>query len=150
VYDTSLQYETGGALDIGFNGQELNTKQPGNPGTWAMSSLPISVWSTYLPVTSARYAASTLTPGSSIIVTRIQARAVVPPTSCTTNAEIEISDGTTLGTGNLVVVGAESDSGPIGLSFKAGAPVIIGVGTAAGGCQTSPSSVNLVVQYVIP
>jgi hypothetical protein len=90
----------------------------------------------------------TLTRG--ITVMRVQAQATPPvATGCGTNAALQITDGTTptfSGSG-LAVTGLANDSGPISQTYPAGDILTLTVATAAAGCSTPPSNVNVVVQY---
>jgi hypothetical protein len=103
-------------------------------------------WATYVPLLLGPVTASTLTPSSNITVTRIQAQAQLAPSGCSTNALIEISDGTATGTRSLSLAGAANDSGVLSLSYAAGIPVKIIV-LPPSGCKVWPASVNAVVQY---
>jgi hypothetical protein len=79
-------------------------------------------------------------------VTRIQAQAQLVPSGCSTNAVIQITDGTSAGTRDLSLSSAANDSGVLSLNYKAGTPLKIGVLPPVG-CKVSPASVNIVVQY---
>ena len=104
------------------------------------------VWSSFLPLFSQAYVASTFTPDSNIALTRLQSRAIVSPISCRTNAILQVSDGTTAGTVTLTISAAENDTGPIALNYSAGTPIRVSIITAAQ-CNTLPALVNLAAQY---
>lgn len=117
------------------NKQTLSKRGVGTPSKNACLPLPLG------PVT-----ASTLTPSSNITVTRIQAQAQLVPSGCSTNAVIQITDGTSAGTRDLSLSSAANDSGVLSLNYTAGTPLKIGVLSPVG-CKVSPASVNIVVQY---
>jgi hypothetical protein len=114
------------------------------------------VWNTFLGTLSSTYTASTWILDTAITMTRIQAQAVIPPSGCTVNAVLTVSDGTAGGTRTLTITGAANDSGPIAVSYAAGATLTLRVSTAAS-CFGSagppatpggaPSLVNALVQY---
>jgi hypothetical protein len=85
-------------------------------------------------------------PGMVITVTRIQAQAQLAPSGCSTNAAIQISDGTATGTRSLSLSGAANDSGVLALDYAAGTRLKITV-LPPRGCKVWPASVNAVVQY---
>jgi hypothetical protein len=104
------------------------------------------VWTTYVPLLLGPVTASTLTPSSNITVTRIQAQAQLAPSGCSTNAVIQITEGTATGTRSLSLSGAANDSGVLALNYAAGTPLKITV-LPPSGCKVWPASVNAVVQY---
>jgi hypothetical protein len=108
------------------------------------------VWDTFLPRLNHTYTASTWKLDTAIKLTRIEAQAEIPPTACTTNAVLTVSDGTPAGTRSLPITGAANDSGPMAVSYAAGATLTLKVSTAAH-CPlpkgVPPALVNAVVQY---
>jgi hypothetical protein len=88
---------------------------------------------------------STWTVDKSVTITRVQAQAKTAPSGCTTNAIVRLTDGTT--PVNVTISGAANDSGAITQNYAAGSSLTVGVQTAAAGCTTSPSDVNVIVQY---
>jgi hypothetical protein len=81
-----------------------------------------------------------------IVLTRIEADAVIPPSGCTNNIVLQISDGTAAGTKTLVLAADENDSGPLSMSYSAGSTLRLSV-VPPSGCVTSASSINVVIQY---
>jgi DNA-binding beta-propeller fold protein YncE len=106
------------------------------------------IWNTYVPIavpnTSA--VAAAFTPGNAIVVTRVEAQALVAPAGCRTNLMLQLSDGTPAGTTSLPVAAARNDSGVLAIPYAAGTPVQLTVLPPAG-CSTAPASINVVVQY---
>jgi hypothetical protein len=92
------------------------------------------------------YVASTFTPDTSIRLTRVQAQFVTPPSGCTRNAVIRITDGTPAGTVNLTVTAVSNDSGPLSVNYVAGIPIRMGVITSAL-CSQPPQIGNVAAQY---
>lgn len=91
------------------------------------------------------WTASSWTPDRPITVTRLQAQAKTAPTSCSTNAIVRLTDGTT--PINLTISAASNDSGSISQNYGAGSTLTVSVQTAASGCGTSPADANVTVQY---
>ena len=90
--------------------------------------------------------ASTFTPDTPIVITRIQAQAAIAPLGCSVNAVISISNGAV--TGSLAITAAANDSGPLALNYAAGIPITLSVSTAAS-CNggMNPALANVVAQY---
>jgi len=80
-----------------------------------------------------------------ITVTRIQVQAKTAPVTCSPNAIVRLSDGST--NQDVTISGAANDSGSVTKNYAAGATLTVGVQTAAGGCRTSPADANTVIQY---
>jgi hypothetical protein len=149
VVDQSYQYDSGCTLTgVAYNGDFASKSVAGVPGTWSVAVTSTKTWSTFVPVLTSRYAASTLTPEANITVSRMQAHAIVAPVGCTNDAVVEISNGTAAGTTSLTISAADNDSGQIAVNYSAGMPIKARVVTAASSCAgATPSLVNLVVQY---
>jgi hypothetical protein len=75
----------------------------------------------------------------------VQVQVKTPPSGCTTNAVVRLSDGTT--NQDVTISGAANDSGAIAKNYAAGAALTVSVQTAAAGCATAPADVNVLVQY---
>jgi hypothetical protein len=115
-------------------------------GAESFASVPRAVFPTFLPgALTATWTGSTFTLDKAITVTRVQVQAKTPPSGCTTNAVVRLSDGTT--NQDVTISGAANDSGAIAKNYAAGAALTVSVQTAAAGCATSPTDVNVLVQY---
>jgi hypothetical protein len=115
-------------------------------GAESFASVPRAVVPTFLPgALTATWTGSTFTLDKAITVTRVQVQAKTPPSGCTTNAVVRLSDGTT--NQDVTISGAANDSGAIAKNYAAGAALTVSVQTAAAGCATSPTDVNVLVQY---
>jgi hypothetical protein len=75
----------------------------------------------------------------------MEADAVVPPSGCTNNILLQVSDGTAAGTKRLALAD-ENDSGPISVNYAAGSTLRLSV-VPPSGCVTPASSINVVIQY---
>ena len=77
----------------------------------------------------------------------MQAQVLNPPSGCSTNAVVTVSDGTT--SVPLTISGAANDSGPLSVHFLPGAQLKLSVSTAAscGAAVNYPSVANVSVQY---
>src|SRR5579859_1202183 len=80
-----------------------------------------------------------------ITVTRVQVQVKTAPVTCSPNAAVRLSDGTT--NQDVTVSAAANDSGAVTKNYAAGATLTVAVQTAAAGCGTSPADANVVVQY---
>jgi hypothetical protein len=83
------------------------------------------------------------------VLTRIEADAVIPPSGCTNNIVLQVSDGTSAGTKTLVLAADENDSGPLSVNYSAGSTLRLSV-VPPSGCVTPASSINITVQYPRP
>ena len=106
------------------------------------------VWNTFLAGALSRvFTAGGLTPDGNLSVTRIQVGLGTAPLGCSTNAVIQISDGTPAGTKTVTLTAAANDSGPLAVNYSAGTPILVGVSIRAVGCGTRPQNANVLVQY---
>jgi hypothetical protein len=125
------------------------TGPAGPKGTSAGSQ----IWNSFVSALTTPYTVATFTPGTAIVVTRIQAQ--VSPNGCTAGLVLSLSDGTPSGTRNLSITGLANDTGPMSVNFAAGTPVTLSVTTPAAckgngngnGNGASSSMANVVVQY---
>jgi hypothetical protein len=102
-------------------------------------------WSTFVRRFDQTFTASAFTPDLAVTVTRIEVQLQTAPAGCTVNARFRVTDGTT---GRAVVINAaREDTGPIALTFAAGARISVEVNRTAQGCVTNPAIANIVVQY---
>jgi hypothetical protein len=67
------------------------------------------------------------TPANDIVLTRIEADAVIPPSGCTNDIVLQVSDGTAAGTKTLVLAADENDSGPLSVNYSAGSTLRLSV-----------------------
>lgn len=115
-------------------------------GTETFTASPRGEQSVFLPgVLTSTWTGSTWTLDKGVTVTRVQVQAKTAPSGCSTNAVVQITDGTS--PVNITVSAAANDSGPITQGYAAAASLTISVQTAAAGCTTSPADANVVVQY---
>jgi len=125
--------------------------QDGTPGTWEPVSLGSGagqVLSTFMPgALTTPWTGATWTPDKDITVTRIEAQAKTAPVGCTTNALVNITDGTR--SQNVGIASIRNDSGPITQNYDNGKTLSIGISTAASGCTEAPADVNVLIQYQI-
>jgi hypothetical protein len=91
------------------------------------------------------WTASTWTPDKAVTITRMQVQAKTAPAGCTTNAVVQLTDGTT--PVNVTIATGANDSGALTQNYAAGATVTVSVQTAAAGCTTAPADANVTVQY---
>ena len=106
------------------------------------------LWNTFLAgnLTSV-FTAGRLTPDGNLSVTRIQVGLGTAPAGCSTNAVIQITDGTPAGTKTITLTAAANDSGPLAVNYSAGRPILLGLSIRAVGCSTRPQNANVLVQY---
>ncbi len=115
-------------------------------GDVPFSAAPRMLESSFFPGTlTSIWTASTWIPDKAITITRIEAQAKTAPSGCTTNAVLQLSDGTTPVT--LTISGRVNDSGPLTQNYAAGSSLTVSVSTPAAGCSLSPADVNVEVQY---
>jgi DNA-binding beta-propeller fold protein YncE len=105
------------------------------------------VWNAYI-AQAARNSANVarFTPANDIVLMRIEADAVIPPSGCTNNIALQVSDGTPAGTKTLVLAADENDSGPLSVNYSAESTLRLSV-VPPSGCVTPASSINVVIQY---
>ncbi|HLJ87452.1 MAG TPA: hypothetical protein VKZ53_11565 [Candidatus Angelobacter sp.] len=114
---------------------------------WPIGPAGSQVWNAYLPQAAKNSAnVARLTPANDIVLTRIEADAVIPPSGCTNNIVLQVSDGTAAGTKTLVLAADENDSGPLSVNYSAGSTLRLSV-VPPTGCVTPASSINVVIQY---
>lgn len=111
---------------------------PGPPGS--------QLWTSYVPLFLKGYTVAALTPDNAIEVTRIQAQAGIPPSKCSVNAALIVSDGNT--TYTLPIAASANDSGPIALNFAVGAHITLTL-IPPGHCALWPASTSVAVQYKV-
>lgn len=105
------------------------------------------VWNAYIPQAAKNTAnVARFTPANDITLTRIEADAVIPPSGCTNNFLLQLSDGTLAGTKTLALAADENDSGPLSVNYSAGSTLRLAV-VPPSGCVTPASSINVVIQY---
>jgi Collagen triple helix repeat (20 copies) len=106
------------------------------------------LWNTFLAgALSSVFTAGKLTPDGNLSVTRIQVGLGTAPVGCSTNAVIQITDGTPAGTKTITLTAAANDSGPLAVNYSAGRPILVGLSIRAVGCNTKPQNANVLVQY---
>lgn len=98
-------------------------------------------------VQTALYTAQNWTLPRNITITRVQVTARVGPNGCSPNVSYTITDGTT-----ALVVGplttSTFDSGVISQNYSSGSVMQSKISTAAAGCvTTTPTDVNMVIEY---
>ena len=93
------------------------------------------------------FTAARFTPDGNLTVTRMQVGLGTAPSGCSTNAIVQISNGTAAGTKTLTLTAASNDSGPLAVNYTAGTPITVGISVRANGCGTRPQDANVVVQY---
>ena len=118
----------------------------GGVNSETFSNNPRPVQTTFLPgaLTSA-WTGSTWTLDKAVTITRVQVQAKTAPSACTTNAIVQLTNGTA--PVNVTISAAANDSGAIAQNYAAGAALTVAVQTAAAGCTTSPADANVIVQY---
>lgn len=105
------------------------------------------VWSAYIQEAFKNSPnVSRFTPANDIVLTRIEADAYVPPSGCTNDMLLQVSDGTVAGTKTLALAADENDTGPLAVNYAAGAMLRLSV-IKPSGCVTPASSINVVIQY---
>lgn len=115
-------------------------------GSETFTASPRSEQNAFLPgALTSSWTGSTWTLDKSLTVTRVQVQAKTAPAGCSTNAIVQVTDGTN--PVNVTISAAASDSGPIAQNYAAGASLQVLVQTAAAGCTTSPADANVIVQY---
>lgn len=105
------------------------------------------VWSAYIQEAFKNSPnVSRFTPANDIVLTRIEADAYVPPSGCTNDILLQVSDGTVAGTKTLALAADENDTGPLSVNYAAGTTLRLSV-VKPSGCVTPASSINVVIQY---
>jgi YVTN family beta-propeller protein len=105
------------------------------------------IWTAYIQQAAKNSAnVARFTPANDIVLTRMEADAVIPPSGCTNNILLQVSDGTAAGTKTLALAADENDSGPISVNYAAGSTLRLSV-VPPSGCVTPASSINVVIQY---
>ena len=136
---------TNTAFLSGINSSGVNTGTITINGE-SVTASPRAEQNIFLPgALTSTWTGSTWTVDKSVTITRVQAQAKTAPSGCTTNAIVRLTDGTT--PVNVTISAAANDSGAITQNYAAGSSLTVGVQTAAAGCTTSPSDVNVIVQY---
>jgi hypothetical protein len=138
-----IQVSAGGP--VGLNYQQMWTPKL-TIGGEALTALPRGEQNIFLPGTlTSTWTGSTWTTDKAIIVTRVQAQAKTEPVTCSANAIVRLTNGTT--PVNLTIAAAANDSGAITQNYAAGSVLTLSVQVAAAGCATSPADVNVTIQY---
>jgi hypothetical protein len=115
-------------------------------GGETISASPRMVWDVAIPISlTSTNTAATWTPDKAITVTRMQVQVLTPPSLCSPNAVIQLTDG--INPKTVTVTAAVNDSGAVTQDFAAGTPLIVGVSTAAAGCSANPANAVITVQY---
>jgi YVTN family beta-propeller protein len=105
------------------------------------------VWTAYIQQAAKNSAnVARFTPANDIVLTRIEADAVIPPSGCTNNILLQVSDGTAAGTKTLALAADENDTGPLSVNYAAGTTLRLSV-VPPSGCVVPASSINVVIQY---
>ena len=140
-----IQGPAGAAGQIGFPGMIGPIGPQGIPGPKGPSGPSGSqVRTSFVPFLVAPYTVSALTPDSSITVTRIQVQAGIMPRECSVAPTITITDGTTAQ--SLAISALANDSGPIALSYSAGAHITLKAAIGSH-CEDQAAALSVVVQY---
>lgn len=115
-------------------------------GTETFTASPRAEQNVFLPgALTSTWTGATWTTDKAVTVIRVQVQAKTAPAGCTTNAVVQLTNGTT--PVNVTVAAAANDSGAITQNYAAGSAITVGVQTTAAGCTTSPADANVVVQY---
>ncbi|MGC1089935.1 MAG: hypothetical protein WA894_15960, partial [Candidatus Acidiferrum sp.] len=115
-------------------------------GTETFTASPRGVQSVFLPgALTATWTGSTWTLDKAVTITRVQIQAKTAPSACSTNAVVQLTNGTS--PVNVTVSAAANDSGPVTQNYAAASSLTVSVQTAAAGCTTSPADANVIVQY---
>lgn len=105
------------------------------------------VWNAYIQQAAKNSSnVARFTPANDIVLTRIEADAVIPPSGCTNNILLQVSDGTVAGTKTLALAADENDTGPLSINYAAGTTLRLSV-VPPSGCVVPASSINVVIQY---
>src|SRR5947209_488108 len=105
------------------------------------------VWNAYIQQAAKNSAnIARFTPANDIVLTRIEADAVVPPSGCTSNIQLQVSDGTVAGTKTLALASDENDTGPMAVNYSAGTTLRLSI-VPPSGCAVPANSINVVIQY---
>ena len=102
------------------------------------------IWNAFVPTFGPAYTVAAFTPSNGIQITRIQVEVSGPPSKCSTNSTLVLSNGSTPYA--LPVTGGMNDSGPIALVFTAGTPLTLAV-TSPSKCAAVAANGNVTVQY---
>jgi hypothetical protein len=117
-------------------------------GSETTSSAPRGSHNALIPaftVTTSSSARVTL--DKAITVTRFQIVLATAPAGCSTQAVVQVTDGTTPVSITFANGTSIYDSGAVTQNYAAGANLDIKVSTAAAGCTTNPANGNVTVQY---
>jgi hypothetical protein len=115
-------------------------------GTETFTASPRAEQNVFLPgALTSTWTGATWTTDKAVTVIRVQVQAKTAPAGCTTNAVVQLTNGTT--PVDVAVAAAANDSGAITQNYAAGSTITVGVQTAAAGCARSPADANVVVQY---
>jgi hypothetical protein len=115
-------------------------------GSESFTASPRGEQNVFLPgALTATWTGSTWTLDKAVTITRVQVQTKTAPSGCSTNAVVQLTNGTT--PINVTISAVANDSGPITQNYAAAASLTISVQTAAAGCTTSPADANVVVQY---
>ncbi len=136
-------FNTTGIMSISQNGITANKFRI---ATEAWSASPRAEQNVFLPgALTTTWTGSTWVLDKAITVTRVMVQAKTAPVTCSPNATVRVTDGST--PINVTVAAAGNDSGVISQNYAAGATIVTSVQTAAAGCGTSPADANVLIQY---
>jgi hypothetical protein len=116
----------------------------GSPGPAGPSGSQL--WNLFVLSAAFPSIASTFTPDTAIVVTRVETRFATPVASCARHAILLVTDGTPAGTVALPLTAAANDTGPVSVSFAAGTRVDARIAVSAV-CAQPPALGNISVQY---
>jgi hypothetical protein len=133
------------AFSSGINSTGMNTISL-TMNSESFTASPRAEQNVFLPgALTTTWTGATWTLDKAVTVTRVQVQMKTAPVTCSPNAIVRLSDGST--NQDVTVSAAANDSGAITKAYAAGAVMTVAVQTAAAGCGTSPSDANVVVQY---
>lgn len=113
----------------------------------SISVTPREAWGSFLPgALTSTWTAAQFTPKKGIIIVQIEVAAKTAPVTCSPNAVIRLTDGSTnLDTTLSAATVTNNIAG--GQVYAANSVLQVKVSTAAAGCGTSPADVNVTIQY---
>lgn len=105
------------------------------------------VWASFAPgsITQTGQTIGQWTPDKALVVTRLQATLRVSPSGCSTNAILQLQQGSS--SWSLPLTATSNDSGALSASLQAGLATTVTVSTGASGCTVQPADANISVQY---
>lgn len=116
--------------------------------TETLSAAPRAIFNGFFPaLTTPLIPGARVTLDRKITVIRFQVVLGTAPMGCSTQAVVQITDGTKQISIDLANGRSVYDSGAISQDYGSGTTLDIQISTAAVGCTTSPANANLSVQY---